>query len=142
MKVHFGQIYIQPGVTFPFSFKFQHRMSEEITALVKPSQNFTQKYGDDWDLIFRISAKRDIIGNEIRGPSVFRKTKDVEFSIFLPFDIIQRDVSACQSATEFLLQGICSVLETLEIETSVIHGRKSALVESICSDPTMFEPKS
>jgi len=140
MKVHFGQIYIKPGVAFPFSHLFQRRLSDEITALVLPSAAFVQLYGDDWQLIFRISAKRNITDNEIRGPSVFKKAKDVEFTIFLPFDVIQRDASIAQSAIVFLLRGVCSVLGSLGFDTSNIDACQSGLAESISSDPTMFKP--
>jgi hypothetical protein len=113
-------------------------LSEEITALVTPSAKFTQKYGDDWNLIFRVSAKR-IIDNEICGPTVFKKEKDVEFTIFLPFDTIQHEVSVSQSAIAFLLRGVCSVLGSLGIDTSAIQAQQSRITVNISSDPTMFK---
>ncbi|HAB15340.1 MAG TPA: hypothetical protein DCE44_02705 [Verrucomicrobiales bacterium] len=140
MKVHFGQVYIEPGVALPFSHHFQRRLSEEITALVTSSTKFTQRYGEDWELMFRISAKRTICDNEIRGPSVFKNDKDVEFTIFLPFDAIQREASVSRSAIGFLLCGVCAVLDSLGFDTSEIQARLSSLAESISSDPTMFEP--
>ena len=142
MKVHFGQIYIEPGVTFPFSFQFQRRLSDEITAMVTPSANFIQRYGEDWDLMFRISAKSAISDTEVRGPSVFKKGKDVEFTIFLPFGVIHREAAASRSAIGFLLQGICSVFHSLGIDTSELQTRQSSLVEDISSDPTMFNPNA
>ena len=104
MKIYFGQIYIQAGVSFPFSFDFQRRLSEEVTPLLQPSSKFCKKYGDDFSLMFRISAKSDLEDNEIRGPTVFRKTRDVEYSIFLPFDVIVRHTDAPRSALRFLLR--------------------------------------
>jgi hypothetical protein len=142
MKVYFTQVYIEPGVVFPFSHHFQGRLSDEITALVAPSAKFTQKYGDNWSLGFNISAKRTICDNEIRGPSVFKKDKDVEYTVFLPFDTIQREASVAQSAIKFLLQGICSVLGSLGIDATEIQARQSSLAESISSDPTMFRPNA
>ena len=90
--------------------------------------------------MFRVSAKRIICDNEIRGPSVFKKDKDVEFTIFLPFDVIQREASVSLSAIAFLLRGVCSVLGSLGIDTAAIQARQSSLAESISSDPTMFKP--
>ncbi len=139
MKIYFGQIYITPGIAFPFSFQFQRWLSEEITALVAPSAHFTRKYGDDWDLNIRISAKRAIGDNEIRGPSVFKKTKDVEFTVFLPFDTIHREMSIVQAAFGFLLQGVCSVLESMDIDITKIQERQLAMVDSVASDPTMVD---
>src|SRR5438128_660345 len=105
MKVHFGQIYIEPGVEFPFSHLFQRYLAKEVTALVVPSGKFIEKYGSDFELMFRISAKNGIQDNEIRGPTVFRKAKDVEYTVFLPFDIISGTHDVPHSALRFLLKG-------------------------------------
>jgi hypothetical protein len=141
MKVHFGQVYVQPGVDFPFSFLFQHRLSEEVSSLVKPSAKFTQQYGTDWKLMFRISAKRSILDNEVRGPTAFRKDKDVEFTIFLPFDVIRTAESMTRSAIEFLLRGVCSGLDSLGFDTAPIRAQQSILAQTLSSDPTMLNPK-
>ena len=102
MKVHFRQIYIEPGVTFPFSCDLQRRLAREVSALVEPSAKFLKKYGDDFELTFNVSAKSGIDANEIRGPSVFRRAKDVEYTIFLPFDLITRDSDVPVSADVML----------------------------------------
>ena len=98
MQVFFGQIYIKPGISFGFSHRFQTYLGQKVSALVSPSREFTERYGSDWELMFRISAKEGITENELRGPTVFRKDKDVEFTIFLPFDTIHRDQDVLQSA--------------------------------------------
>jgi hypothetical protein len=141
MKVHFGQIYIKPGVDFPFSFLFQHRLSEEVSSLVRPSAKFTQQFGADWELMFRISAKRSIPDNEVRGPTVFRKDKHVEFTIFLPFDVIWTAKSVSRSAIEFLLRGVCSVLASLGFDTAPIRAQQRTLAQTLSSDPKMLDPK-
>jgi hypothetical protein len=138
MKVYFGQIYIEPGVKFPFSHHFQGRLSEEITALAEPSAEFIKKYGSDFDLIFNVSAKNTIQDNEIRGPTVFRKTKDVEYTVFLPFDVISRNPEVSKSALKYLLSGVCSVFKLLGIDTTQLVERQESMIENICSDPTMF----
>ena len=142
MKIHFCQIYVEPGVAFPFSLLFQRRLSDEVSALIAPSVLFTQRYGDDWALMFRVSAKRIIVDNEVRGPSVFKKSKDVEFTIFLPFDPIQHEASVARSAVAFLLRGVCAVLDSLGFDTTSIQARQSSLAESISSDPTMLTPNA
>jgi len=105
MKVWFGQVYIEPGVNFPFSHHFQRRLSQEVTALTKPSREFIKKHGEDFELMFNVSAKQALQDNEIRGPAVFRKTKDLEYTVFLPFDVIMRHADAPKAALRFLLRG-------------------------------------
>lgn len=138
MEVSFGQIYVEPGVSFPFSHQFQRWISEEMTALVEPSAKFLKKYGSDFELIFNVSAKKDLQDNEIRGPSVFRKTKDVEYTLFLPFDIIMRYADAPRHALRFLFRGVCDVFDKLEIDKASLLDKQDFLIQGICSDPTML----
>jgi hypothetical protein len=114
-------------------------MSDEITAVVAPSAQFLEKYGSDFKLIFNVSAKNTIDDNEIRGPTVFKKTKDVEYTVFLPFDTISHSSEVYQCALTFLLKGVCSVLESLGIDTARIVGQQELMIRDICLDPTMFK---
>jgi hypothetical protein len=139
MRITFGQIYIEAGVSFPFSLLFQRRLSDEVTALIVPSPQFLAKYGEDWDLMFRISAKAAIRATEIRGPSVFRKDKDVEYSIFLPFTTIRAAEDVLRTAIQSLFDAILSVLTKLGFSTDRLEARRAALIETIFSDSTMFD---
>jgi len=141
MKVRFGQIYIQAGVTFPFSLRFQQRLSEELSALVMPSMKFSRRYGADWELMFRISAKRSILDNEICGPTIFKKQKEIEFTIFLPFDVIQNATYPSKSAIEFLLIAVSSVLDSLGFDIAPTQARMRILAQTFSTDPTMFDSK-
>lgn len=142
MKVWFSQFYIEPGANFPFSVHFQRRMSKELTSLVEPSPRFIETYGADFELMFRISAKHDLDDNEIRGPSVFKKDKDVEFTVFLPFDVIMAHADAPKHALLFLLKGVCDVFDMLEIDKAKLLDRQRSLIDAICSDPTMLAEPS
>lgn len=139
MKVHFGQIYIEPGVNFPFSHGFQLRLGKEITDLVSPSPSFIKKYGPDWELMFRISAKSGREDNEIRGPTVFRKDKDLEYTVFLPDDTIKRSTKVPETAMQFLLEGCCTAFEILAIDTAMLKGRMASIIEQFSSDPKTFD---
>ena len=139
MKVYFGQIYIEPGVEFPFSHVFQRHLSQEITALIVPSPRFLYEYGNDFNLVFNVSAKRAIQDNEIKGPTVFRETSDVEYTVFLPFDVIVSNSEVPKCALEFLLKGAYAVFKLLDIDASKIVEKETSLIERICSDPTMFK---
>src|SRR4051812_3762329 len=138
MTIHFGQIYVQPGVSLPFTHRFQLRLSEAISALVEPSPAFAEKYGSDYELMFRISAKKGLHDNEVVGPTVFRKARDVEYTVFLPFDVITRSSEVPRTALRYLLEGVYSVFESLDIDSSRVVGAQESIVEGICSDPMML----
>jgi hypothetical protein len=142
MKVWFGQIYIEAGVAFPFSHHCQKRLSAEITGLVEPSAKYLKQYGTNFELMFRISAKKTIPNNEIKGPTVFKKTKDVEYTVFLPFDVIMRQADAPRHALKFLLKGVCDVFDRLEIDKAKLLDKQDSIIEGICADPAMLEEPS
>lgn len=141
MKVSFGQIYIEPGVSFPWSWKFQSYLSSAITETISPSEYFAGKYGSDWSLHFWISAKRNLASNEICGPSVFRKAKDVEFTVFIPFDKVPSGAAFAKPAAEFLLAGVREVLERLSIDTTRLQREAASIVMHVCTSPEMFDPE-
>lgn len=140
MKVWFRQCYI--GVSFPFSHVFQKRMSKELSALVEASPKFLKRYGHEFELTFNVSAKEDLQDNELRGPTVFKKTKDVEYTVFLPFNVIMLRPDAPKVALTFLMKGVCDILSMLEIDNSKVLEKQESLINGICSDPTMLEEPS
>ncbi len=138
MRLYLSQVYIEPGANYPFSAAFQFFVSKRLSALVRTSDLFSKKYGGRWALIFRMSAKKLLQQNEIRGPTVFRKAKDVEYTIFLPFDVIARSADTSKTALVHLLSGVCSVLESLEIDAARIRENEVEIINHVCNDPKMF----
>ena len=139
MKIFFGQIYIEPGASFPWSHHFQVRLSKEVTACATPLPKFIAKYGDDWSLIFNVSAKRAIQITEIRGPSVFKKDNSVEFTVFLPFDAVPKGKEFAEPALELLLDGVFGVLDKVGIETGILRAARPVLVKELCASSEMFK---
>jgi hypothetical protein len=88
--------------------------------------------------MFRISAKRGISDNEIRGPTVFKKDKDVEYTIFLPFDVIAAEPDVNRGALTFLMKGVYRVLESLEIDTATLRSHENSIVNHILTGPGML----
>ena len=118
MNIHVSQIYPEAGVNYPFTHRFQQFLSRALTESVAPSANFVALYGDGFDLIFRMSAKSGIDRPECRGPTVFRRDKDVEYTIFLPFR--GDDSTALREAIDTLLKAIIRVLAELGFDTTAI----------------------
>jgi hypothetical protein len=141
MNVYFGQIYVTPGVRFPFSHHFQQHLSEAITSIITPSRKLIEKYGGDCNIVFNISAKKSTQVTDIKGPTYFEKTNDVEYSLFLPFDVISRDSEPSPSALRYLLNGVCEVLKSLDIDIARVMERRDSLITQICADPSMFKEK-
>jgi len=142
MKVAFSQVYIEVGANFPFSVHFQRVLTKEVSALVQPSPQLIESYGVVSQLVFNLSAKHQLEDNDIRGPSFFKRTKDIEFTVFLPFDAIMTRVDAPRQALIFLLKGVCDVLDMLGIDKAKLLDRQQSLIDAVCSDPTMLDKPS
>jgi len=141
MNIYYSQFYYQAGSSFPFSYKFQIYLSEETTRLVKPSTRFIELHGEDYSLMFRISAKRELAINEIVGPTVYKKDKDVEYSIFLPYTPIIQQSEPYISALEHILEGAYEILDDYEIDTSKLKAEQGVIINNIVTLPEMFVQK-
>ncbi|MCW1926492.1 hypothetical protein OKA05_28330 [Luteolibacter arcticus] len=139
MNVYFGQIYIEPGVEFPWSLRFQRQISDEISPLISASESFIGKFGGDWSMMFRISAKQEIDCVEVRGPTVFKKSRSIEFSLFLPFDIIPRGDEFARPALNFLFDGIQEGFAEVGIEAAKLEAQREQLIDQLCRGPGMID---
>ncbi len=84
MNIYVSQIYTEPGTSFPFSHLFQKWLSGELSRLAAPLEQWSKKYDEEFSLMLRLNAKKKISSVELRGPTVFKKSKDVEMTIFIP----------------------------------------------------------
>jgi hypothetical protein len=138
MRIYFGQIYIEVGVWYPFTQEFQVYLSELATQDTTGTERFCSKYGDDFDIVFNISAKAALRTAEVKGPSVYKRDKTVEYSVFLPYDK-QAPVDAVLlvDAVRVLLASVNTVLSNLGMTTNRIANDQDGIAESIVSDSRM-----
>ena len=143
MKVYISQVYVKTKVSFPFSTQFQVWLGNQLTSMVCTSPAFMKAYGNDFSLVFRMSAKSLIDRTEIKGPSVYPAEKNVEYTIFLPFDVIkcQTDdgIVSLRYALRLLLEAIISVFEKLGLEAPEILTRIDSLIEHVLSNSSMLD---
>jgi hypothetical protein len=142
MRIFFGQIYITPGIEFPWSIQFQQWLSQIVSPRVTPSASFTDRYGADWSLMFRISAKQGIATSEIRGPTTFKRDKSIEFSVFLPFDEIPVGNAFFEPALSLLLDGVCTALDSTGIDASDLRSARSGILEAATLSPLRLTDKN
>lgn len=138
MKIFVGQIYIEVGINYPFSHIFQGWISEQLSSLVTSSQKFDEKY-PDFNLVFNLSAKAELTSPLIKGPTVFRKTKDVEYSIFLPyFEHDWSDPRTLRKPLRSFLDAAATLLQSLGADVSELQARSESLIDHILADPEMI----
>ena len=139
MIVYVSQIYGKPGVSFPFSHLMQRWITDELSALAKHSTKFARKHGTDFNLGVNLSADTNITDNKIKGPAIHKKTKDVEYTLFLPYDVIIQTKNGCRGALVYLLDGIRRIFMLAGIDPGMLDERRDSIITHICSDPTMLD---
>lgn len=139
MKVYFSQIYIEQGAELFFSTAFQQYLSHEVSSLVAVSEAFAREYSEDFDIIFRISAKRMIDLVEVRGPTMFRKSRDVEYTIFLPYDVLAISEEPHRMALHYLLTSVSDILDSLQIATSSLRNAEETIISNVITTPAMYQ---
>jgi hypothetical protein len=142
MRVHIGQIYIEPGVMFPFTHVFQKHLSELLTSHI-PKEAFVIRFGDGYDLIFNVSAKKDLVITEIKGPAVFKRYKTVEYTVFLPGRVdALHDKDSLAGVICLLLSAIQEVLGDLGMPANLAAVEVSAMAREIVENPAMIRQGS
>ena len=143
MKIFVGQIYVEVGASFQFSHHFQVWLSQKLSEAITPSPRFIERYGEDFEIMFRMSAKKGRPVVEVQGPTVFKKTREIEYSVFLPYDIIakEQDKNLMHSkALTLFLQSVVKITKSLEMDALPIEMQVHSLVQQACSNPDMIEP--
>ena len=138
MKCFFTQAYIDPDAGFPLSYHFQELLSAEVGNAVVDTREFYKDFGSGFDLTFYISAKAGISSPEIVGPGVFKKSKDVEFTIFLPFPTgYSGDREGLVPVIGNLFSAIEGVLDRLKIPHEGLALSEMKVVKAVLHDSEM-----
>jgi len=106
-------------------------MSDWATNATTPSEAFKERFGEEWDLGFNVSAKQGIGHTEIRGPQRFKKDKEVEFTMFLPYDVVQLQQEPLRAAMVLTVEATIQVLQRLQIDTGRISADADRFIEHL-----------
>jgi len=138
MRIHVGQIYVEPGVAFPFTHVFQKHIGDLLTNAAVQKDAFSDRFGSDYDLIFNLSAKKCLVSPEVKGPAVFKRHKTVEYTIFLPgFLNAVHDKESLAAVICQLLKAISAILGDLGMSASAAENDASNIALDIVNAPGM-----
>lgn len=139
MKIYVAQIYPEVKCNFPFTHHFQRFLTEQLSENAGGSSYFSQKYGMEFDLIFNMSAKTGIEDVQVFGPTVFKRTKDVEYTVFIPFNLETSKRTNLKKVLRFLFKGICDVLNQLEFNIENILKKQENWCDQIVTNDIMIK---
>ena len=132
MKIDFTQCFIEPGVTFPFSIRFRDAISDGMSEILKTADvgHFRPKW-KGYDLTICISAKSKIRMAEVAGPGVYRRDRELEYTVFLPYEALPTfaDAVGC------LVDTVCGIIGSLGIDIGDIGRWRNEFVALASTDP-------
>ncbi|WP_027467369.1 hypothetical protein [Deefgea rivuli] len=139
MKINITQFYLQVDVTYPFTYIFQRYLSRKVEALIEEKNDFLYKY-PDYDYVFYISAKKEIIAPETKGPKISKKDKKVMFSIFLCAPLAEISIEEnCRNALVQLLGCMSIILEGQGYNIQKLRTEVNSILSEVMSNSEMFE---
>ena len=142
MKIFVGQIYIKAGVAFPFSLRFQKWLGDALSERVEVSPAFSSEFGSGFSLGLRISAKDDIEQPEIKGPTVFKRDKTVEFTIFLPHGANDfHDLAVASPLLDQVLRSVVIILNQIGLDAVNVLRDTDHLRSEFLSVPGLLDAR-
>lgn len=112
------------NLTPNFENKYFHNNHSEIIKILREQFPFWKgifdKYGDDFSIGFMVTRKKGTEILTIKGPSVSKKMKIVDFSLFLPDEI--KDLN---HYIDLVFEGVGIVLQKYGVQNSAIEEMKN-----------------
>ena len=118
--VYLSYINLTPGFTNIYSDVTHQKVILPLRNHFFEWNHFFEKYGADFSLGFYVSTKRGTEQLEIKGPSISRKMKIVDFSIFLPDQI--KDID---HYIDLVFEGVGIVLSRFKVSENEILKMKN-----------------
>lgn len=134
------QLFYDPEFPSTTTIPIVERTDEAgLTRYYASTGHDISRYSDEFNLIFRMSTKSGIDESEIRGPTVFKRDKDVEYTVFLPFRGDHCDATALHEVVKLLISGIVRVLDDLGFDSANVSDGADDFANDVVPDAAMIE---
>jgi len=111
MEVRVSEIYPEAGINFPISYKFQRILRTELNLLSPKFEiPFQAKHGKEYALGIILSAKSNLSTLLIKGPSISRKYKVVDYVLYIPFELMSDERSFIANYVRIVCEGIDDII--------------------------------
>lgn len=138
MRVVVRQIYTRVGISFPFSHLLQVYLTSVLSTLAAASASkFEAKFGAGFELVINVTAVAGTIHTSIKGPTVYKRDHDVEFTLELPFDVVATASDRCAKAVVLLLEGVEAVFSRVALDVGPLQRERAEIAGKVCSDSSM-----
>ena len=132
MKFDFSQIYPEIDTDFDLSGMLLELLCERLDSLQKEINHYNKKFqGDDYSIVFIISATRNKVSLETKGPRFLRKSREVEFALHIPYKEIKDFDAKVSYVLNHIAQGIIFVLKKYESDPTGIEETIQDVIKTV-----------
>lgn len=137
MRISTAGVYPEAGINFNVSYKFNKLLRETLSH---PDENFANTFnsvhGEEYSLGIILSAKSNSLDLVIKGPSISKKYKVVDYILYIPFGIInQKDFFV--RYVDFVCIGIKEILDRY-IHSTIMHKKLDQFKEEALKNKKEF----
>ncbi|SNB26256.1 hypothetical protein NO004_380008 [Flavobacterium psychrophilum] len=136
-----GAWYNEVGYSFEFSHKVDNYIREQIKEFVFPKYGLNKK-DEDWYLRLIIATDSKTQKTEVRGPDVKKRTKRVEFGLWLPHDVINKSTYPLETYIDCFFEALEIVFSNYNVPKEEIETIKENCKKEILHNPEyVFVPE-
>lgn len=126
---------------FDISNKVLSLIIVKLNTLIIPSELFNKKY-EGYQLVLINSSRRQFEILTIKGPSVSKKYKCVEYVIYIPYLEVLNSENYLESFLNFYEQGVIEVLSKYQIDLSKVPDAFKEIKKEVLGNPDYRYKKS
>lgn len=139
MKIRFGQIYPEIGVSFKFTNTVLNALREKLDGLGRVFGHYRKLFDvEDFSVVFIISATTKHDALVVKGPTTLPKRKEVEFVLHIPYQAAASFADQMAYALDFVGEGIGIVFDKYKTDSSGVGEIVAELKDSIRDDPDKY----
>ena len=138
------QLYSEVGIRYKIPIPICRKIVIYLNELNISLPYYDKKLkGEDYSLIITLSASTKISETDIRGPSFYRKHKQVGFVFFIPYKTFEREQDTMCYIVNNIEQGMIFIFNKYKLpaeDTAILHQKCSELKEVLQSSPQLYLP--
>ncbi|WP_083214539.1 MULTISPECIES: hypothetical protein [Burkholderia cepacia complex] len=139
MKISFGQIYPEVGASFDFTNTVLAELNDGINSLKGSFSHYAKLFsGDDFSVVFIISATKKSDALSVKGPTTLAKKKRVEFVLHIPYKQFESFSDQMDYALNFIGCGIKSTFDKYNSDSSGVVEIINRTKDVIRADPDKY----
>ena len=143
-KIKILELYPEVGIKYDITNQVFYKILNVLNSLNVTLPHYDKIFKDDeYTLLITLSAKEKISELVIKGPTLYKKDKQVGFVFFMPYKTFEREQDTMCYIVDNIEQGMIFIFNKYKLlaeNTTTLHQKCSELKEVLQSSPQLYLP--